>query len=74
MSHRGPLGLVYSLLYIELLALGCIDREHRELIKLKAVLERGLCMGALALALCTVQRNPQIMLVLLTANLIPLGL
>jgi hypothetical protein len=72
--HSGPLGLVHRLLYVETLPFGSIISEDRELMQLKTVLESSPRMGTPSFGYFILDSIPQVMLVHLTANMIPLGL
>ncbi len=72
--HSGPLGLVHHLLNVELLPFSSISSEDCELMQLKTVLEGH---PHALMPLCghlTIYSSPQVTLMHLVANMIPLGL
>jgi hypothetical protein len=74
LSHSGPLVLAHHLLNVEPLPFGCISSEDRELMQLKTVLESSPCAWMPPNGYLTIYSSPQVMLVHLVANAIPLGL
>jgi hypothetical protein len=72
--HSGPLGCAHHLLYVELLPFGSISSEDRELVQLKKVLESSPRVWMPSFGNFIVYSSPQVMLVYLVANTIPLGL
>ncbi len=72
--HSGPLGLVHYLLNVVPLSFGCISSEDHELMHLKTVLEGSPQMQTLSCDHLTIHSSPQVRLMHLAANPIPLGL
>ncbi len=74
LSHSGPLGFANRLLNVETLPFGGVRTEDRELKQLKTVLEGHPRVWTPLFGSFTVYSSPQVMLVHLAANAIPLGL
>ena len=74
LSHSGPLGLVHRLLNVEPLPFSSISTKECELMQLKTVQEGRLCLPMPTFGHLTVYCSPQVMLVHLAADTIPLGL
>ena len=74
LSHSGPLGLVHRLLNVELLPFGCISTKDRELMQLETVQEGHPLSRTPTFGHLTIYCSPQVMLVHLAADAIPLGL
>jgi hypothetical protein len=74
MLHSGPLGLAHHLLNVEPLPFGCISSEDRELMQLKTVSECSPRAWMPPYCHLTVYSSPQVTLMHLAANTIPLGL
>jgi hypothetical protein len=74
LSYSGPLGLVHRLLNVELLPFGCVGTEDCELMQLKTVSEGHPHLWTPPFSHLTVHSSPQVTLVHLVANAIPLGL
>jgi hypothetical protein len=71
--HSGLLELVHRLLYVEP-PFGCISSEDRELMQLETVSESSPRARMPSFGSFTIYSNPQVMLVHLAANAIPLSL
>ncbi len=74
LSHSGPLGRAHRLLNVELLPFGCISTEDCELMQLKTVLEGRPRSRTPTFGHLTVFCSPQVTLVHLAIDAIPLGL
>ncbi len=74
LSHSRPLGLAHRLLYVELLPFGHVSSEDCELMKLKTVSGSSPKKRTPSCGYLTIHSSPQVMLVHLAANPIPLGL
>jgi hypothetical protein len=74
LSHSGPLGLAHHLLDEELLPLGSIPSKDCELMQLKSVLEGHPQTWTPPYNHLTINFSPQVMLVHLVADTIPLVL
>jgi hypothetical protein len=74
LSHSGPLGLVHRLLNVELLPFGCISTEDCELMQLETVQEGRPRLRTPTYGCLTIHCSPQVTLVHLTADAIPLEL
>jgi hypothetical protein len=74
LSHSGPLGLAHHLLNVEPLPFGCISTEDCELMQLKTVSESSPHLQMPPFGHLTVHSSPQVTLMHLLANAIPLGL
>ncbi len=74
LSHSGPLGLAHHLLYVELLPFDSISSEDCKLMQLETVLESSPCTWMLPFGHLIIYSSPQVTLVHLVANAIPLGL
>ncbi len=74
LSHSGSLGLAHHLLNVEPLPFSCIITEDFELMKLKTVLEGHPRLQTPPFGHLTVYSSPQVTLLHLAANTIPLEL
>jgi hypothetical protein len=74
LSHSGPLGLAHRLLNVELLPFGCISTEDCELMQLKTVQEGRPHSQTPTFGHLTDYCSPQVTLLHLAADAIPLGL
>ena len=72
--HSGPLGLAHCQRHVEPLPFGCVSSEDRELMQLETVLESSPRVWTPSFGNFTIYSSPQVMLVHLAANVIPLGL
>ncbi len=69
-----PLGLAYRLLDVVFLPLGSIGGKDCELMQLKTVQECTIAPWALSLVLLDVYTSPQVTIMHLVHNTVPLGL
>jgi hypothetical protein len=69
-----PLGLVHCLLNVVPLSFGHVSSEDRELMQLETVLEGSSRIQTPSCGHLTIHSSPQVTLVHLAKNLIPLGL
>jgi hypothetical protein len=74
LSHSGPLGLVHRLLNIKSLLLSCVSTKDRELMQLETVQKGHPHSQTPTFGHLTIYCSPQVMLVHLAADAIPLGL
>jgi hypothetical protein len=74
LSHNGLLGLAHPLLNVGPLPFGSISTEDRELMQLKTVLKGHPHLRRPPFGHLTICSSPQVTLVHLAANTIPLGL
>ncbi len=74
LSHSGPLGLAHCLLNVEPMPFGSVSTEDRELMQLKSVSEGHPRAWTPPFGHLTLYSSPQVTLVHLAANAIPLGL
>jgi hypothetical protein len=74
LSHSGPLGLAHHLLNVEPLSFGCISTVDCELMQLKTVQEGRPRLRTPTFGHLTIYCSPQVTLVHLPADAIPLGL
>ncbi len=74
LSHSGPLRLAHCLLNVKPLPFGCISTEDCELMQLKTVQEGRPRSRTPTFGHLTVYYSPQVTLVHLAADAIPLGL
>jgi hypothetical protein len=74
LSHSGPLGLAHQLLYVESLPFDCISSEDCKLMQLKTASENSPQMQMPFFGHSFIYSYPQVTLVHLTSNTVPLGL
>jgi hypothetical protein len=74
LSHSGPLGLAHRLLNVELLLFGSVSTKDHELMQLKTVQEGHPRLRTPTFGHLTVYCSPQVTLVHLAADAIPVGL
>ncbi len=74
LSHSGPLGLAHRLLNVEPLPFGSVSTKDRELMQLKTVQEGHPRSQTPTFGHLTIYCSPQVTLVHLTADAIPLRL
>jgi hypothetical protein len=74
LSHSGPLGLAHRLLNVKPLLLSCVSTKDCELMQLKTVQEGHPRLRTPTFGNFTVYCSPQVTLVHLAADTIPLGM